>query len=63
MKDLLKWTFLFFLPYIIAVIFDYMGYPDEAMLIGFLMLPYTAFIIYRMYKFAKEIDDYNNKRF
>ena len=63
MKDFFIWTFLFFLPSIITVIFNFFGYVDSAVFIGVLSIPYYSFIIYKLYKYVKKLDDYNKKRF
>jgi len=55
--------FSIFLPSIITVIFNFFGYVDSAVFIGVLSIPYYSFIIYKLYKYVKKLDDYNKKRF
>jgi len=62
MKVFFKWMFLIFLPAILAVIFDLMGDPDMGLVIVILLIPYSGVVIYKLYKYVKELDDYNNKR-
>ena len=63
MIDFIKALLLFFSPFFLVSLLFSFGYENEGYVFLFLSIPYLGYIIYKMYKYAKKLDDYNNKRF
>ena len=62
-KRLSIYSFLFLSPIIFVIIVDLFGYPESLIITFILCLPFSLYGLFRIYRYVKELENYNNKKF